>query len=346
MNEVSPGPVILDIDSTRLSEADAHLLKRPEVGGVILFSRNYESLNQLNELTAAIKALRPGLVIAVDHEGGRVQRFKEGFTRIPPMQAYGRYYQQDRNAALVAARETGWLLASELIAADIEFSFAPVLDVDDCISDIIGDRSFSSDPELVVILGGALIDGMHDAGMATTGKHFPGHGGVKADSHLELPRDPRPMEELLVRDLLPFARLLPKLDAIMPAHIVFSAVDPLPVGFSPYWVKSLLKEEWGFNGVVFSDDLTMEGAATVGGYARRAELAFAAGCDVILVCNNRPAALETVDYVASRKDPAESCGLEKMRALKPFDAGTLRESARWRNAADELSRVQSFISLT
>lgn len=344
MNEVSPGPVILDIESTHLCEADLRLLKRPEVGGVILFSRNYESLSQLNELTAAIKALRPRLVIAVDHEGGRVQRFKEDFTRIPPMQAYGNYYLQDSHAALAAARETGWLMASELIAAGIDFSFAPVLDVDDCVSDIIGDRSFSSDPELVVLLGGALIDGMHEAGMAVTGKHFPGHGGVKADSHLELPSDPRPMEELLVRDLLPFARLLPKLDAIMPAHIVFPAVDPLPVGFSPYWVKSLLKQEWGFNGVVFSDDLTMEGAATVGGCARRAELALAAGCDVILVCNNRQSALETIDYIASRKEPAGLSGLEKMRVLKPLDAGALRASARWQKAVDELSRVQSFIS--
>lgn len=344
MNEVSPGPVILDIESTRLSEADAQLLKRPEVGGVILFSRNYESLGQLNELTSAIKALRRELVIAVDHEGGRVQRFKEGFTRIPPMQAFGRYYQHDSAAALAAARETGWLLASELIAAGIDFSFAPVLDVDDCVSDIIGDRSFSSDPELVVELGGALIDGMHDAGMATTGKHFPGHGGVKADSHLELPCDPRSMDELLARDMLPFAKLLPKLDAIMPAHIVFSAVDPLPVGFSPYWVKSLLKQAWGFNGIVFSDDLTMEGAATVGGYARRAELALAAGCDVILVCNNRPAALETVDYVASVANSPRSCGLEKMRAAEPLDANALRESARWKNAVGALSHVQTFMS--
>ncbi len=343
MNEVSPGPVVLDIASTRLSAEDSALLKRPEVGGVILFSRNYESLAQLNALTAELKALRPSLVIAVDHEGGRVQRFREGFTRIPPMQAYGRYYRQDAGAALAAARETGWLFASELIAAGVDFSFAPVLDVDDCVSDIIGDRSFASDPELVVLLGGALIDGMHDAGMAVTGKHFPGHGGVKADSHLELPCDPRPMDELLVRDLLPFARLLSKLDAIMPAHIVFSSVDPLPVGFSPYWVRSLLKNEWGYSGIVFSDDLTMEGAATVGGYARRAELALQAGCDVILICNNRPAALETVDYVASRKLSATSSGLEKMRARKAVNGDELRSSSRWKSVVGEIARVQTLV---
>ncbi len=290
------GPVMLDLESLTLSEEEQAMLAHPLVGGVIYFARNYESPGQIKALSDAIRQIRPELLIAVDQEGGRVQRFKEGFTRLPPMQKFLPLYRKNTEAALKLVKDTGWLMASELLAVGVDFSFAPVLDLDDSACDVIADRSFSPKPDEAIALAGAWMDGMHEAGMATTGKHFPGHGSVTTDSHLELPVDSRDIAEIAANDLLPFAALLTQLDAIMPAHILFPKVDAEnSVGFSHYWLQTILREDIGFDGVIFSDDLSMEGAAASGSYMARATLALNAGCDMILICNNRSGAMEILN---------------------------------------------------
>lgn len=298
-----PGPLILDLVGTQISAEEADLLRQPAVGGVILFSRNIVDYRQLCDLTASIRQIRSELLIAVDQEGGRVQRCRKGFTRLPAMQHFGQLAeQQGDKAAAEKARECGWLMATELLLAGIDFSFAPVLDADDCFSQVIGDRAFSVCPARVATLGGAFIEGMHAAGMAATGKHFPGHGSVCADSHLELPIDNRRYDEVVAHDLIPFQRLLNQLDAIMPAHIRFPLVDEAPVGFSAVWLQKILRQELGFDGVIFSDDLSMEGAGAAGGYPHRVAAALSAGCDVVLVCNNRQGALEALEYLNTLDD--------------------------------------------
>lgn len=282
------GPLMLDLVGTVLDDNEKNMLLHPLVGGVIYFARNFESPVQIKVLSEAIRAIRPDLLIAVDQEGGRVQRFKEGFTRLPAMQSFLPLYRSDPETCIATVKDCGWLMASELLAVGVDFSFAPVLDVDDFQCDVIADRSFSPKPEEVTALASAWMVGMREAGMATTGKHFPGHGGVTSDSHLTQPIDARPLDEIAKHDLIPFVALFSILDAVMPAHIVFSNVDPNhTVGFSAYWLQSILRKKLGFTGVIFSDDLSMKGAASVGGYIARAENALRAGCDMILICNNR-----------------------------------------------------------
>lgn len=328
------GPVIIDIAGLSLTEDDKRLLSSPWVGGIILFSRNYSDRAQLDNLVAEIRAVNAALLIAVDHEGGRVQRFRSGFTRIPPMQRLERAFLDDRELGLVHARDIGWLLASELIASGVDISFAPVLDVDRDFSSIIGDRSFSADPSIVTLLTDVFIDGMHEAGMAATGKHFPGHGGIREDSHLELPIDKRELTELLNRDLIPFKALLPKLDAVMPAHILFSAIDDQPVGFSSWWLQTYLRGELGYKGIIFSDDLTMEGAVFAGNYGERALAALSAGCDSILICNNREGTEEALTALDSHFDEAQRAEVQRsplhlMSARDNLDWNDLKSSKRW-----------------
>lgn len=295
--------VMLDVAGTELDASDRDVLRHPAVGGLILFARNYQNRDQLMALTAATRAERPDILIAVDQEGGRVQRFRDGFTRLPPMAALGRWHDQSPETALDGARQLGRLMAEELIACDVDISFAPVLDLDYGVSSVIGDRSFHADPDTLTALAAAWIDGMAAAGMAATGKHFPGHGFVEADSHLELPRDSRPLAALEAADLRPFAALSQRLQGIMPAHVVYDAVDSQPAGFSRIWLE-LLRQQLGFAGLIFSDDLTMEGAAAAGDYAARAAAALDAGCDMVLVCNQRAAALQVLDAVTALQPSA------------------------------------------
>lgn len=292
------GALMLDLEGTQLTDDEAKTLQQPEVGGLILFSRNYSDPDQLQSLMTSIRVIRPDLIVAVDQEGGRVQRFRKGFTALPPMANLGKHYQQDPEAACYNAKELGWLMAAELRAYDIDISFAPVLDIDWQQCSVIGDRAFASEPFTLIELSTAFMQGMHEAGMAATGKHFPGHGWVGADSHLELPIDERSEADLEAADLKPFKALVSSgLDAIMPAHVVYCQIDSQPAGFSHFWLQEKLRRQLGFNGVIFSDDLTMEGASIAGSYPERCRRALEAGCDMVLVCNHPDAAKEVLAFL-------------------------------------------------
>jgi beta-N-acetylhexosaminidase len=281
------GPLMIDVAGLTLAEDERARLAHPLVGGVILFRRNFHDIGQLKALTAQIRAVRtPELLIAVDHEGGRVQRFLDGFTRLPSMRLLGQLWQRDAAAGLEMAQTVGYVLAAELRACGIDLSFTPVLDLDWERCAVIGNRSFGRDPACVAALAAALQLGLRRGGMPTCGKHFPGHGWVEGDSHHVIPRDERPLPALERDDLLPFARLIEAgLDSVMPAHVVYPAVDERAAGFSPVWLGDILRRRLGFDGVIFSDDLCMEGASAAGSVLERARSAFDAGCDVALVCN-------------------------------------------------------------
>jgi len=307
---------MVDIAGTELTAEDIRVLSHPLVGSVILFSRNYRDVAQVAGLTAAIRAVRtPHLLIAVDHEGGRVQRFREGFTRLPPARALGRRYDEDRREGLALAHSAGWLMASELRAVGVDFSFAPCVDLDYGVSEIIGDRAFHSDPDAVGALAVAYMAGMREVGMAGVAKHFPGHGAVIADSHVALPVDRRNFVDL-EPDLRPYRLLIENnVAGIMGAHVVFPAVDPLPASLSERWITGVLRGEMGFHGCVFADDLTMAGAAAFGGVIERAELAFAAGCDVLPICNDRQAVKSVLDHFGpDLGSPASQARVVRMRA--------------------------------
>lgn len=316
------GPVMLDLEGDQLSGEERELLDHPAVGGVILFSRNYRHPQQLRELTSDIRAAseRP-LLIAVDQEGGRVQRFRDGFTRFPPLSAFGQLYASDPAAACQAAEDLAWLLATELLEAGLDFSFAPVLDLDHGLSAVIGDRAFAADPATVAELARSWIAGAQAAGMASCGKHFPGHGGVVEDSHAEFPVDRRALATLRQADLYPFQALIAAgLDAVMPAHVVYPAVDQQPAGFSSLWLKHILRDELGFQGVIFSDDLSMTAAEVAGSYPQRARAALEAGCDMVILCNNRLAALAVVESLVDFKDPVGAQRLTRLQARQPLAA--------------------------
>ena len=318
------GPLMIDINGTELTELDRERLIHPLVGGLILFSRNYTSPEQLKRLTTEVHALRsPALPIAIDHEGGRVQRCREGFTRLPPMRRLGELWERNHEEARVAAAQIGFVLATELRECGVDFSFTPVLDLDWGRSRVIGDRSFHGDPAVVAELAGALIDGLRQAGLGACGKHFPGHGWAEADSHVAIPVDERSLAEIAV-DMEPYRRLA--LTAVMPAHVIYPQVDTLPAGFSPVWIGEL-RNEIGFDGVVFSDDLSMEGAGVVGDIVARVEAAWRAGCDMLLVCN----APESVDTVLARwhPDPAPVRSARIARLLPAVSAITPRDDPRY-----------------
>lgn len=339
---MSLGPVMIDIEGTSLTDADKALLRDPLVGGLIYFARNFESAEQISQLSASIRHERPDILIAVDQEGGRVQRFKEGFTRLPAMQQFLPLYLQDPQATLALVKDTGWLMAAELLAVGVDFSFAPVLDVDDKRCKVIADRSFSPLPAQVSVLAGAFISGMHEAGMATTGKHFPGHGSVVGDSHQVLPVDERTFDDIRRHDLIPFKALMPSLNAVMPAHIVFSQMDTKPVGFSSFWLQDILRKELGFNGVIFSDDLTMEGAAFAGGYGDRALAALGAGCDMALVCNSRQGVEEVITALSQHtfeQDSSSAARLGAMAATKHWSHALLHEDKRYIDTQTRLAQL-------
>ena len=311
---MSYGPLMIDIVGTALSALDRERLAHPLVGGMILFSRNYESPQQLAALCADIHALRqPPLIIAVDHEGGRVQRFRSGFTRLPAMRQLGELWQSNRDHAVESARAVGYVLAAELRAFGVDFSFAPVLDLDWRRSGVIGNRAFDGDPQVVVALAAALIEGMRAAGMRCCGKHFPGHGWAEADSHVAVPTDERGLAEL-ADDIAPYRTLA--LDAVMPAHVIFPQVDSRPAGFSPVWID-MLRKDISFDGVIFSDDLSMEGASVAGGIVDRAEAAWRAGCDMLLVCNSPDAVAELLSNWHPRLDPLRSQRIAKLTPDSP-----------------------------
>ena len=329
------GPVMLDLEGPRLTAAEKRLLLEPAVGGVILFARNVEDAYQVRQLCSDIRRVRGDLLLAVDQEGGRVQRIKKGLTRLPAMARIGERFAQDQDEGLILATDAGWLLGMEMAACGLDISFAPVLDVESGISSVIGDRSLSTDPLHVARLGAAFIDGLHQAGMAAIGKHFPGHGGVAADSHVALPVDERSMEEIKQRDLVPFSQLAPQLDGVMPAHVIYPAFDTRPAGFSPSWL-GMLRESLGFKGCIFSDDLSMAGAHEAGGPSARATAALTAGCDMLLVCNDRAAALEVIEACqgVTNKRPAK---LRYGRARPDLDA--LTALGRWRRAHAKLEAL-------
>lgn len=300
------GPVMMDLVGPAMTAEERERLRHPLVGGVILFTRNYHSPEQMTALVAEIHAVRePRLLVATDHEGGRVQRFRDGFTKLPPVRRFGHLYDENKKRAKRLAHTAGWLMAAELRAVGVDFSFAPVLDLDRGDSQVIGDRAFHADAEAVADLAISYIGGMAEAGMPATGKHFPGHGGCAADSHKALPIDNRTLEDLYVEDLVPFERLIQNgLAGIMPAHVLFPRVDTRTAGFSSVWLQEVLRRRLGFQGIIFSDDLSMEGAKTARGMVERASLALAAGCDMVLVCNDPGAAAEVLDGLRPLEEPA------------------------------------------
>ena len=311
--QIPLGPVMADVAGLRLEDADRRRLCHPLLGGVILFARNFESPAQVKALTAEIRALRtPALLICVDHEGGRVQRFRDGFTPIPPMRKLGELWDRDRAAAVRAAESAGHVIAVELGAHGVDFSFAPVLDLDYGASSVIGDRALHATADAVGALAAALVRGLHSAGMGAVGKHFPGHGFATADSHVAIPSDDRSLEEIMVTDVAPYRPVIAAgLAGVMPAHVIYTAVDPLPAGFSRFWLKDVLRTQLGFDGVIFSDDLSMEGASGAGGMVERAQAALEAGCDVVLLCNAPEAADALLANLPQRAYPTER--LERIR---------------------------------
>lgn len=340
------GPVMLDLQGPALTAQDKERLLHPATGGVILFSRNFESPRQLHRLIGEIHELRrPQLLVAVDQEGGRVQRFRDGFTHLPPAGWYGQVYAQQHRRGLQLAQEAGWLMASELRACGVDFSFAPVLDLDRGLSGVIGDRAFAADPDAVGALAFAWAHGARQAGMASVGKHYPGHGGVREDSHHELPVDDRDLDKIWEQDIRPFHHLIENgLEGIMPAHVIYRQVDERPAGFSPRWLQSLLREELDFQGVIFSDDLSMAAAHVAGSYADRARLALEAGCDMILVCNDPAGADQVLDALGDYHDPVAQARLVRLHGRQQYALDQLHEAARWRDAVQLLASAEGDLS--
>jgi beta-N-acetylhexosaminidase len=338
------GPVMFDVQGTSLSQEDKEILQHPLIGGLIFFTRNYESPEQITDLSQQIRmAAKKPMLLAVDHEGGRVQRFREGFSLIPAMGKLWQMSQQNLTLAKELAKQSAILMALEVQAVGIDISFAPVLDINN-ISEVIGDRAFHQQPDYVTELAEAFISGLHLAGMKATGKHFPGHGSVKADSHIDLPIDTRTRAEIFQQDLAPFKQLINKgkVDALMPAHVIYPEVDSQAVGFSRYWLQNILREQLGFNGVIFSDDLSMQGAASIGGYIERAEAAQAAGCDMLLLCNNRDGCVEVLDNANISISLVASERLNKLLLKKDKKTkwSRLKENLVWQQASEYLNQYR------
>ncbi len=338
---MSLGPIMLDINGQTLSPSDRSLLVEPAVGGVILFERNYRSPGQLVDLVAGIRALRtPALLIAVDHEGGRVQRFREGFTALPPMRRIGAAYDSDPEEGERLARTAGWLIGAELRSVGIDLAFAPCLDLDWGLSAIIGNRAFHSRAEVVTTLAAAFVQGMRSAGMAAVGKHFPGHGAVVPDSHVELPVDRRDYGEIL-DDLTPYEGLIRRrlLAGVMTSHIVYRELDERPATFSAHWLKSELRQRLGFEGAVFSDDLSMQATRRFGNMPERVRAALGAGCDMAIICNDRPAAQSAVRALGDFSHPPSLVRLARLHGTGGELRETLRASDEWQQANESLEQL-------
>ncbi len=338
---MSLGPVMMDLAGTALSQDERRRLCHPLVGGVILFTRNYEGPAQLRALTAEIRALRdPPLVITVDHEGGRVQRFREGFTSLPAAARIGEVHARDRGRGRRLAQAAGYVMAAELLAHGVDMSFAPVLDIGRGVCDVIGDRAFAEDPLVVAELARHYVLGMTQAGMAACGKHFPGHGGVAGDSHTELPVDDRPLSALRAADLIPFARLCPTvLAAVMPAHVLYPQVDAEPAGFSRVWLEDVLRRGQHFSGVIFSDDLSMAGAHGAGDLGARARKALSAGCDVVLACNDPGAIDGLLEALSGYANPLSQARMARLHGRPGHTAGELSENAGYRASRELLASL-------
>ena len=330
-----PGPAVIDIVGPAMTDEDRERVRHPAAGAVILFSRNYENPGQLAALSDEVKRLRePELPICVDHEGGRVQRFREGFTAIPAMRELGRLWDRDREAARRTARAVAYIAGAELGALGVDFSFAPVLDLDYGASSVIGDRALHFDPTAVGALAAELVMGFRDAGMAAVGKHFPGHGFASADSHVAAPVDERTLQEISRKDLVPYrAAIGAGLAAVMPAHVVYPRVDREPAGYSRVWLQDILRGKLGFQGLVFSDDLSMEGASAVGGPPERARAALDAGCDMVLLCND-PAGLDRLLQSLGEVPLRNPERVDRMRKQGGRD---LRKSVAYREAQETLA---------
>lgn len=332
-----PGPAVVDVVGTALTDDDRSRLSHPAAGAVILFSRNFETPEQLKVLTEEIERLRePALPVCVDHEGGRVQRFREGFTVLPPMRTLGRFWDRDRELGKQAARAVAYVAGAELAAHGVDFSFAPVLDLDYGGSSVIGDRALHFDPTAVGALGAAIVQGFADAGLAAVGKHFPGHGYATADTHSAVARDERTVKEIFRKDVLPYKEAIQAgLAGVMPAHVIFPQADAEPAGYSKYWLQEVLRGKLGFDGLVFSDDLSMEGAGTAGGPPERARAALAAGCDMVLLCND-PAGLDVLLESLRDHSLQKPERLDRMRRKGGRD---LRKSVAYRDAQEVLQKL-------
>ncbi|MGA7986723.1 MAG: beta-N-acetylhexosaminidase [Burkholderiales bacterium] len=332
----APGPAIIDVVGSTLTDGDRSRLRHRSTGGAILFARNYENPRQLRALVSEIRGLRSDLLLCVDHEGGRVQRFRAGFSPLPPMRRLGEMWDGDRGAACDAALAAGLVVAAELAAHGLDFSFAPVLDLDYGSSSVIGDRAFHSDPLAVGELAAAFVRGLGQGGMAAVGKHFPGHGFASADSHVDVPRDERPLQQILARDVAPYEPAIAAgLAAVMPAHVIYTHADSEPAGYSRFWLQDILRNRLGFTGMIFSDDLSMEGAGTAGSIPERARAALAAGCDMVLLCND-PSGQDRLLDALGDIGPAPVELVARMRARHYEDR---RTEVAYLKAVQALSRL-------
>ena len=350
---MKPGPITLDVVGQELNAEDRRRILHPLTGGVILFGRNFKDRKQLTKLTADIKKLRPDVLISIDHEGGRVQRCRtDGFTHLPAMRKLGElwlainkssYAAESAALAMAVATACGYVLAAELRACGVDFSFTPVLDLDFGRSGVIGDRSFSRDPQIVFALAKSLNEGLRLAGMANCGKHFPGHGWAEADSHVAIPVDERSLQEILNDDAKPYKWLDLSLAAVMPAHVIYPKVDQNPAGFSKIWLHSVLRQELGFEGVIFSDDLSMEGASVAGSVVKGAEMALDAGCDAVLICNRPDLADQLLSKlkVSKTKEAESAVRLNKLMPSNPAPSwAELQNEAQYQHAKGLLQQLK------
>ncbi|HZO20852.1 MAG TPA: beta-N-acetylhexosaminidase [Steroidobacteraceae bacterium] len=340
---MSLGPLMIDLEGKAVTSEEQQMLQHPLVGGVILFTRNFVDPEQLTQLVASIHAVRsPALIVAVDHEGGRVQRFRSGFSLLPTARRIGHEFDLDPRAGLDLARDMGWLMAAELRSCGVDISFAPCVDLDYGISEVIGERAFHSRSEVVGQLANAYVHGMREAGMAATAKHFPAHGAVVADSHLSLPVDRRELADLAA-DLAPYRRLIADgLTAVMAAHVLFPAVDPAPASLSARWIRDVLRGDLRFQGVVFSDDLSMGGAAAAAGnIVTRARQALAAGCDMLPVCNDRASVTALLQGLDVEPEPASRLRLVRLHGREGLTRAELTSRAEWQRSRELLARCSA-----
>lgn len=338
------GSLVIGLPDKTVSAEDREILNHPLIGGVILFAENYESREQLTHLCQQIRSCRRSpLLIMVDQEGGRVQRFIHEFTRLPHMAEFGKMHDKNSDLAGRAAQDCGWVMAMELLSVGIDLSLAPVLDLNKGVSSVIGQRAFHSNPQTVINLASFFIKGMREAGMASAGKHFPGHGSVRLDSHVANPVDERTIEEIQREDMIPFAGMIKAgLAAMMAAHIVYPQVDALPVGYSHLWLKKILRDQLEFKGVVLSDDLNMEGANISANYSDRVLAAREAGCDFALLCKNRKGVIQVLDdaRLQSHKIDIESWGVLQGDFSK-VNGQSYQENRRWKETRDLLQNLES-----